>query len=223
MGFAAGGVVTGPAMNPLRLTLCLVASLVAFAVARPAEASDKNPQVPSSVVDEAQRWLAAAYAGPTAASDPTSHGSSSSTTAERAAAATTQQPFVDFSPNASVVARDWSSSMKIVGERTMLLDETRPTASNRMLMGRLATDARLTAFAQVGVGEWRIDPVMFPTARSYSEMAGQIGSGFELRLRPNLRVGGEVQYTILYHDMRYTPDEVAPRMLAFFGAIQGRF
>ena len=177
------------------------------------------------LVDEAERWLTAATAGPTVASEPADHGNAkASTTAERAAPTTeVDRAFVDFSPFASVVARDWHGAVKVVGDRTMLVDDLRPTASNRMVMGRLATDARLSLFAQAGVGEWRIDPAMFPNARSYSEMAGQVGVGFDLRLPRNLRVASEAQYTMLYRDLHYTADEVAPRILAFVVAIDGRF
>jgi hypothetical protein len=113
--------------------------------------------------------------------------------------------------------------MKLAGDRTLLVDDLRPTASNRLVIARLATDARLTTFVQLGVGEWRIDPAMFPNARSYSEVAGQVSAGFELRMRAGLRVAGEAQYTALYRDLHYTSDEVAPRIAAFVVAIDGRF
>lgn len=207
-------------MRLLRFTTFALTTLAAFMVVLPASASDRSARTPG-VVEEAERWLIAAQAGPAAASEPSNHRASA--TAERAAPeSAAQQPFVDFSPNATVVARDWGGSMKIVGGRTMLVDDLRPTASNRMLVARLATDARLTTFVQLGVGEWRIDPAMFPNARSYSETAGQIGTGFELRLTSNLRIAGEAQYTILQRDLHYTSDEVAPHMLAFFVAVAGR-
>ena len=133
-------------------------------------------------------------------------------------------PLFDLAPNASLVARDWKGSMKLAGDRTMLVDDLRPTASTRMVVGRLSTSrAWVTTFAQVGVGEWRIDTAMFPNARSYSETAGQIGAGFELRLPARLRVSAEAQYTMLYRDMSFTVDEVAPRMAAFVLAIDGKF
>lgn len=39
----------------------------------------------------------------------------------------------------SLVARDWRGSMRLVGTRTLLVDDLRPTASSRMVLGRLAT------------------------------------------------------------------------------------
>jgi hypothetical protein len=161
--------------------------------------------------------------------DPTARSTADAPTAlrplgpERLPAAE-QQPLFDLSPNASVVARDWRGSMKIIGARTMLVDDLRPTASNRMVMGRVATNAaRISLFAQVGAGEWRIDTVMFPGAVSYSEVAGQLGGGFELRLTPTLRVASELQYTMLYRDLHYAAGEVAPRMTSFVVAAAGTF
>jgi hypothetical protein len=179
------------------------------------------------IVEEADRWLTAAMYGPTIGTDLTRRAGDA-TTAERPSQHTTptvqQQPLFDLSPNASVVARDWRGSMKVIGSRTMLVDDLRPTASNRLVMARLATDARLTTFVQAGVGEWRIDTAMFPNARSYSEIAGQVGAGFELRLSSSIRLAGEAQYTMLYHDhLRFSPEEVAPHILACVLAASGRF
>lgn len=208
-------------------TVSVLSSLAILALASTAHADESRNQQ-QGIVGEAQRWLTAATAGPTVASEPTRGGvgKETSTTAERLAPKTTDadKPFVDFSsPNLALVARDWRGSLKLVGHRTMLVDDLRPTASNRLVVARLATDARLSTFVQVGVGEWRIDPAMFPSVGSYSEMAGQLGMGFDLRLPHGLRVAGEAQYTALYRDLHYTPDEVAPRILAFVVAIDGRF
>jgi hypothetical protein len=219
-------------MKPIRRTavfaaLASFASLAALSFApSTALAADSGPKT-AGIVGEAERWLTAAAAGPTVASDPTAHGASTErgATAQRDVAERTEErPFVDFSsPHVALVARDWRGSMQLVGNRTMLVDDLRPTASNRMVVARLATDARLSTFAQIGAGEWRIDTAMFPNARSYSEVAGQIGAGFELRLSSSLRVAGEAQNTALYRDLHYTSDEVAPRMLAFVVAVDGRF
>lgn len=214
-------------MNTLRrtVTVSVLASLVLAGLASPARAADPAPKTSLvNLVDEGHRWFFAAAAGPTVASDPTAH-TTTDATAERATApaAAAEQPFVDFSPNASLIARDWRGSLRIIGSRSMLVDDLRPTASNRMVMGRLATDARLSLFTQVGVGEWRIDPVMFPNAASYSELAGQVGVGFEMRITPRLRLAGEMQYTVLYHDLHYTTAEVAPHQAAAVLALAGAF
>jgi hypothetical protein len=217
-------------MIPFRLTVSCTSLFLILAGTGTAYASGNDQQASQGIVDEAKRWLSAAAAGPTVGSDTSTVGPArdANATAERRAPQTTplskEKPFVDFSsPNVSLVARDWRGSFKLVGDRTLLVDDLRPTASNRLVVVRLATDARLTTFAQLGVGEWRIDPTMFPNARSYSEVAGQVTTGFELRLPSGLRVAGEAQYTALYHDLHYGPDEVAPRIVAFVVAIDGRF
>ena len=208
-----------------------------LALAPPAFADASGPGrqdgARNDLVGEAERWLSRAAAGPTAASEPNDHGGTngeSSSTAERrgapssAAAAEQRKPFFDLAaPSASVVARDWHGSLRIMGDRSLVLDDLRATASNRMVLGRLATDSRMSTFVQVGLGQWRIDPAMFPTARSYSEIAGQIGSGFELQLSSRFRIASEVTYTALYRDLHYTSDEVAPRIVTFAVAIDGRF
>jgi hypothetical protein len=203
----------------------VLASMLMFAVAPSALAAGNGPRSPG-IIGEAERWITAATAGPTAASDPTTHGASTQTsrTAERDAPQAAEPPsFMELVPNVSLVARDWRGSVKLLGERTMLVDELRPTASNRMVVARLATSGRFKTFGQIGAGEWRIDTAMFPNARAYSEVAGQVGGGFELTLSSRLRVAGEAQYTMLYRDLTYSPDEIAPRMISFVVAFAGRF
>jgi len=224
-------------MKTTRITASVLSLFGLLALARPAFADGNGTARQDGgkpdLVHEAEQWLTRAAAGPTAASEPIDHGATNrerSSTAERepasagATGAEQRKPLFDLTaPTASVVARDWHGSMRIMGDRTLVLDDLRATASNRMVMGRLATDSRMSTFVQVGLGQWRIDPAMFPTARSYSEIAGQVGSGVELRLSSRVRVASEVTYTALYHDLHYTSDEVAPRILAFAIAIDGRF
>lgn len=215
-----------PSMKTFRTVApSVVASVIAVAgLTSNALASDPAPKTSLvNLADEGNRWLLAATAGPTVASDPTARSTGDAPTAERAASAPAPQPFVDFLPNLSLIARDWRGSMKVVGARSMLVDDLRPTASNRMVVGRISTDARLSLFAQVGAGEWRIDTVMFPGALSYSKLAGQLGSGFEIRIAPRLRLAGEVQYTMLYADLHYSAEQVKPISSSGILAIAGTF
>jgi hypothetical protein len=212
------------------VTVSLLAALVTAVIASPALAADVAPKTSLvSLADEGRAWLTAATAGPTVASDPTARSTADAPTGERAIGAeqaplAEQAPFIDFLPNASLIARDWRGSIKIAGDHTMLVDDLRPSASNRMLIGRIATnEARISLFAQIGVGEWRIDTVMFPNAVSYSEVAGQVGGGFQLRISPRLHIASELQYTMLYRDLHYAEGEVAPRMTSFVIAAAGRF
>lgn len=178
----------------------------------------------ATLIDEATRWITAATAGGTTGAPPAQ--TTGAITAERpvgdAPTGTQPVPLFDLSPTLGLVARDWRGSMKIAG-RTVLLDELRPTASSRMAFVRLATAGRLPTFVQIGAGEWRIDTAMFPNARSYAELAGQVGVGFELGLASGLRVAGEGQYTFLFRELRYSADEVAPRMVGVLVAVKGAF
>lgn len=210
-----------------RLLLVLVASLFVFTLARPAFAADAASRAPG-ILGEAEPWINAALAGPAVASEPSVPGGANgaAATAERETKAdddADKPSFTDLVPNAALVARDWRGATKLAGQRTMLVDELRPTASNRMVVARLATGGRFTTFGQLGLGEWRIDTAMFPNARAYSEIAGQVGAGFEMALSSRVRVAGEAQYTVLSRSATYAPDEVAPRIVAFVVAMEGRF
>ena len=218
-------------MNLLRSILSVLASMAVLTIALPVSAADPGSRsngaaLTAALTEEAQRWLRVASFGPTVASEPTHH-SASGETAERTspehAAAAQPPPLFDLSPHASLVARDWRGSTRLVGNRTMLVDDLRPTASNRMVFARLATDARFSGFVQAGVGEWRIDTAMFPAARCDSEIAAQIGVGFELHLPRGMRVAGEAQYTMLSRDLHYSADEAAPRMASLVVAVAGHF
>ncbi|MBX3188303.1 MAG: hypothetical protein KF819_14890 [Labilithrix sp.] len=180
-------------------------SLTSVTVAHDANATEVAPKASlPELVEEGHRWLAAA-------------------TRPAAPAAKRAVLEDEIAPRASIVARDWHGSMKLAGARTVILDDVRPTASSRMIIGRISNDAQLTIFTQIGVGEWRVDTVMFPAARSYAEVAGQLGAGFELHVAPDVRIAGEGQYTFLFRDAKYGPDEVAPRMASCVLALKATF
>ena len=187
----------------------------------------RSPTFSPGLLGRAERWLTAGAAGPTVASEPTARAP---LTAERLVSEAEAEAegrsgmggaLLRLSPCGSVIARDWRGSVKLLGNRMLLVDELRPTGSNRTVVGRIATDSRLSLFVQAGLGEWRIDPVMFPNVGSYSELAAQVATGFELRLPSGLRVASEAHYTTLYKDLHY--EGVAPRILAIAFAIDGRF
>src|SRR4051794_689325 len=78
-----------------------------------AHAADVAPKTSIvNLVVEGQQWLMAAMAGPTAASDPTTRSATSSPDAlrvpvEEGSGPSKALPFLDPSPRASVVVRDW--------------------------------------------------------------------------------------------------------------------
>jgi hypothetical protein len=111
--------------------------------------------------------------------------------------------------------------MRVTGNRTLLLDDLRPSGSMRMVMMRVGSDARLSPFLQAGAGQWRIDPVMFPNIPRLTSYAGQVAAGFELRATDALTIGGEAQYNVLYREGM--ADEVAPRFVSVILAAQSSF
>jgi hypothetical protein len=163
------------------------------------------------LVEDGNRFVQAAIVG-----DPTPPRATGAS-AETTETATDPKPLFDFAPRASVVARDWRGSLRVAG-RTTVLDDLRPSASNRMVLLRLESDARFAPFAQVGAGEWRIDPVLFPSMPAHEAIAGQIGAGFELKTLRGVVIGGETQYTILYREGPHDGDDVAPHIFAFIFA-----
>jgi hypothetical protein len=130
-------------------------------------------------------------------------------------------PIVDFLPRASIVARDWRGSMRVAGARTLLLDDLRPSGSMRMVTARIASDARLAPFVQIGAGQWRIDPAMFPHMPRLTSYAGQVAAGFELRATQRLTIGGEAQYNVLYREE--SGEDTMPRFVAVILAAQSTF
>ena len=98
----------------------------------------------------------------------------------------------------------------------------RPSASNRLLLARVAAPTRLAPFAQVGAGEWRIDPVMFPAFPRYGAFCGQLGAGVELAVTKRLSVAGEAEYTFLYGASPWA-DVSTPRVLSAIVAAHATF
>lgn len=194
-------------------TRAFIATSIVLTTA-PARAADVAPKTTLlGLVEDGNRFVNAAMAG----TAPSGRTPSENVAASRPAAE--PPPLVDFAPRASLVARDWRGSLRVAG-RTMLLDDLRPSASQRMVLARVASDARLSPFVQIGAGEWRIDPVLFPNLPSRQAMAGQVGAGFELRTRSGVSVASEASYTFLYRPGPVAVEDGAPRIVALLFAIQ---
>ncbi len=61
---------------------------------------------------------------------------------------------------------------------------------------RLA-DGIVSPFAQLGVGEWRVDTALLPSLPHERMLAGQAGLGFELTLAHDTVVAFEADWTLL--------------------------
>src|SRR5260221_12165788 len=84
-------------------------------------------------------------------------------------------------------------------------------------------DGRLAPFAQVGLGQWRIDTDLMPSLPRDVELAAQLGGGFELALAKLAAVALEVDYTLLYRETHEPQMVFAPQVLSMFVAGHVRF
>jgi hypothetical protein len=195
----------------MRLRPALVVLLLSGLSARAALADPGLPKADiATVLEDSQRFLHATMSG-------TAPSGRTPAPVEPTPAAS-PPPRVDLLPRASIVARDWQGSMRVTGTRTLLVDDLRPSGSMRMVMARFGSEGRFSPFVQVGAGQWRIDPVMFPNMPRLTSYAGQVAAGFELRASHRVTLGGEAQYNVLYREGM--ADDVAPRFFAIIFAAQ---
>jgi hypothetical protein len=110
------------------------------------------------------------------------------------------QPLVGLAPRMSLVARDWGASQLLVGNLT-LTDQLRLTRSSRMVVSRVRlAEGRLVPFAQLGIGEWRVDRSLVPALPLNQQLALQAAAGFELTVVPSVVVALEADWTLLWDD-----------------------
>jgi hypothetical protein len=123
-----------------------------------------------------------------------------------------------LTPNVSLVARDWGGAQLLVGH-LLLTDQIRLSRSMRMVLTRVRlADERIAPFAQIGLGQWRVDTDLMPALPRDTELAAQLGGGFELKLGWRSVVAFEIDYTMLYREAREPEQLVAPRVLGAFVA-----
>lgn len=121
--------------------------------------------------------------------------------------------WIGFAPTMSLVARDWGSAYRVAGDRLALVDALRLTSSTRMVLTRVRmTAARISPFAQIGLGQWRTDPYLLPLTPRYEEMAAQAAGGVEVRLHGRWQVALESTMTMLYRESRAEGDYPATHM-----------
>lgn len=110
--------------------------------------------------------------------------------------------WIGVSPRVSLIARDWGVSQVLWGHLS-LTDQLRLIRSSRMVVTRIGfADGRIVPFAQMGVGQWRVDTSLLPSLPSDAQPAGQLGGGFELEVMPHAVVALEGDCTMLYHEGR---------------------
>lgn len=111
-----------------------------------------------------------------------------------------ERRWIGLAPRMSLVARDWGASQLLVGNLTVT-DQLRLTRSSRMVVSRVRlAEGRLVPFAQLGLGEWRVDRSLVPTLPLNQQLAAQAGAGVELTIAPSFAVALEADWTLLWND-----------------------
>jgi hypothetical protein len=178
-----------PARQFCPLATAAAVALAAMVLALPAKAAD--PRLSAE-------WnrLAVALFTPLNAPDLGDHAAIPGAP-ETPAAQVPAVPWFGAAPRLSLVARDWAESRRLLGDLA-LTDELRTTRSSRMVISRLRlADGLVSPFAQVGVGEWRVDTTLLPSLPHERMLAGQAGLGFELTLAHDTVVAVEGDWTLL--------------------------
>jgi hypothetical protein len=109
-------------------------------------------------------------------------------------------------PRVTFVARDWATAYRLAGDRLSLVDAMRLSESTRMIVTRVRFGdlqvARVTPFAQVGLGQWRTDRNLMPLTPRSTEIAGQAGGGIEISVSQSWQLALESSVTALYREQR---------------------
>jgi hypothetical protein len=123
-------------------------------------------------------------------------------------------------PKVTLVARDWQSSTRLAGDKMGFIDNFRLAASTRMVVSRVRLNsARFTPFMQLGIGQWRVDTRYAPTMNREVEIAGQLGTGFEMRIVKHVQVAAELSATTL---IRYDQNEQQPQNVLWSAVVASR-
>ncbi len=132
--------------------------------------------------------------------------------------------WVGAAPNVSRVARDWGAARRLAGGPLALTDALRVSRSCRMVMTRMRLgEGRLVPFAQLGLGQWRVDTDFVPHLPRDVELAAQFGAGVEMRLLPGWELAAETDLTVLYREEHEAQQISVPRMWGTFLASRVQF
>ena len=107
-----------------------------------------------------------------------------------------------------------------------LTDGMRLSRSSRMIMSRIRLGeqgTRVVPFAQVGLGQWRVDTELMPLTVSDTEIAAQGGAGIEIRIARQWQLAAEIDATVLYREAHEPQHVRTPRMWGTFLASRIEF
>ncbi|MFO0740813.1 MAG: hypothetical protein U0270_33250 [Labilithrix sp.] len=123
-------------------------------------------------------------------------------------------------PKVTLVARDWNQSTRLMGDKMGFIDNIRLAQSTRMVVSRVRlNNARFTPFMQLGVGQWRVDTRYVPGLPQIVEIAGQLGTGFEMRITRRWQLAAEVSATTL---IRYDVNDQQPQNVLYSALVASR-
>jgi hypothetical protein len=102
----------------------------------------------------------------------------------------------------ALVARDWSVTHPLTGDDA-IVDRLRLSRSTRMAVTRMRLKGGvLSPYAQLGLGQWRVDSDILPQLPHDNELAAQMGAGIEWRIFPRAALACETDQTVLYREHR---------------------
>lgn len=123
-------------------------------------------------------------------------------------------------PKVTLVARDWNQSTRLMGDKMGFIDNIRLAQSTRMVVSRVRLNGgKFVPFMQLGAGQWRVDTRYVPMMSQSVEIAGQLGTGFELRLNRRWQLAAEVSATAL---IRYDINDQQPRNVLYSALLASR-
>ena len=140
----------------------------------------------------------------------------------------TSTPWFGVAPKVSLVARDWGGAKALVGGDIALTDALRTSHSYRMALTRFRLGSgRFVPFAQVGLGEYRIDTDVIPNHVPDTELAALAGGGVEVHLYRQRYFGldfaAETNFTQIVRDAREPGNVSTPRMWNSLVAMRMQF
>lgn len=101
----------------------------------------------------------------------------------------------------AIVARDWQGAQRLLGSHLCATDALRVARSSRMVVSRIGLrGGKVMPFAQIGLGQWRLDPELLPYFPHETEMAAQLGMGFEITISKRASLAVEADHTVLYRE-----------------------
>ncbi len=124
----------------------------------------------------------------------------------------------------SIVARDWKEAYSLTDGHPLVFDRVRLVRSSRMAVTRLSlTDGRIVPFAELSLGQWRVDPDLMPVLPHDTELAGQVALGFELRIATRCAVAWDVERTKVHRDNRGPNQVPVSALMGTFIALRAEF